>query len=197
LLTTSQALGQSSIFLSTHLPHARLQNWPSTAGAALSLLDEASGEDGDDDGEGAAICSQAVLELDPRLEVLHEGAQSTSRETTLLNKRKLMNQAGNYTRFLLLERDDPPLPLRSPPAGSTSIFALSDPEALSRIVGKVISIHSRPASAPPDDDSRFPTRTLVEVEFATTLRPDDPRLRFGEEGAVRYLGSCDFRMESV
>jgi len=69
-----QALGQSEAFLSTHLPHARREECPSTAGAALSLLEDTGGEEG----EGAAICSSAVLELHPELEVLSKGIQSIS-----------------------------------------------------------------------------------------------------------------------
>lgn len=67
-----QALGQSSSFLAERLPGVKLEKWSSTAGAAVSLLQNT----GNADDKGAAICSKAVLDLYPdHLEVLHEGTQ--------------------------------------------------------------------------------------------------------------------------
>ncbi|EIW69771.1 hypothetical protein TREMEDRAFT_61538 [Tremella mesenterica DSM 1558] len=68
-----QALTQSTIFLHTHLPFATLHPWRSTASAALSLL-QLSPED--PPGDGAALCSKAVLTLYPQLELLYEGTQA-------------------------------------------------------------------------------------------------------------------------
>lgn len=62
-----QALGQSKIWLDEHLPKAERVNWPSTAGAAQSLIDEGSRE-------GAAICSRAAVDL-LGLDVLYSGTQ--------------------------------------------------------------------------------------------------------------------------
>lgn len=55
------------------------QKWASTAGAAVSLLDGCTSvEDEDGSGHGAAICSKAVADLHPELEVLHVGTQDIS-----------------------------------------------------------------------------------------------------------------------
>lgn len=77
----SQALGQSSAFLAQHLPRAKLHPWPSTAGAAMSLLDpgdsaDGQGQDGEGLGAGAAICSASAIADTPDLEVIYEGTQA-------------------------------------------------------------------------------------------------------------------------
>jgi hypothetical protein len=59
--------------------HARVIPWASTAAAAISLLEDDTGEEG----HGAAICSKAVVELFPdKLEVLYEGTQGITSESS-------------------------------------------------------------------------------------------------------------------
>lgn len=53
-------------------------SWPSTAGAAMSLLSESS-----DSGIGAAICSASAVDDESELEVLHEGTQAIDGESSL------------------------------------------------------------------------------------------------------------------
>jgi prephenate dehydratase len=74
-----QAIGQSSAFLDQHLPTAKRIPWPSTAGAAMSLLDEML--DTDVEGAGAAICSASAVADQPELEVLYEGTQAIKGES--------------------------------------------------------------------------------------------------------------------
>ena len=77
----SQALGQSSNFLSKYLPNAKRIPTDSTAAAAKSLL-SMSRTNGDgsnrDDGVSAAICSESVVDIYPELEVLYKGTQDRS-----------------------------------------------------------------------------------------------------------------------
>jgi prephenate dehydratase len=73
-----QAIGQSSKFLAERLPLAEVEHWPSTAAAALSLLDDS--RCGTSSGSGAAICSKTVVESHPDLEVLYDGTQGIDSE---------------------------------------------------------------------------------------------------------------------
>jgi prephenate dehydratase len=75
----TQALGQSSTFLNTHLPNAKRIAVASTALAAESLIAPISfGERAAGGGAKAAICSKSVVEIYDELEVLYEGTQDRS-----------------------------------------------------------------------------------------------------------------------
>ncbi|RSH82160.1 hypothetical protein EHS25_006093 [Saitozyma podzolica] len=208
-----QALGQSSIFLARHLPHAKQISYPSTAGAALSLLAPGPGVNGNsksnghalypldplgagaaledkadeanvaDVGQGAAICSKAVMALHgDQLEVLWEGTQAVD---------------DNYTRFLLLTRlshleltaalltpttaatatvtatatsssTNPPQSIHSLHTSHSlpsSYFALSDACQLADLVKSyhIVNVHSRPAPVP--------TTTSLSAAFAESAAP--------------------------
>ncbi|WVQ95743.1 hypothetical protein IAU59_002842 [Kwoniella sp. CBS 9459] len=144
-----QALGQSSVFLSQNLPHAVRQKWPSTAGAAVSLVSPSPADV--IAGPGAAICSKGVVRLHPELEILYEGTQSIE---------------DNHTRFLLIEsaaspegRSGVPIPhpepiLATPNPSPADFYAISSPSEISNIVSTrtISTIHSRPA--PSDFSSR-------------------------------------------
>ena len=75
-LTASQALGQCSQYLSEHFPDAILEKRPSTADAAMSLLDPDEGFEGD----RAAICSSVCATMFENLEVVATGIQNEKRE---------------------------------------------------------------------------------------------------------------------
>jgi len=77
----SQALGQSSNFLSKYLPDAKRIPTDSTAAAAKSLLSMSrTNGDGSSSSGGvcAAICSESVVDIYPELEVLYKGTQDRS-----------------------------------------------------------------------------------------------------------------------
>ncbi|WVQ86002.1 hypothetical protein IAT38_008170 [Cryptococcus sp. DSM 104549] len=162
-----QALGQSQVFLSKRLPSAKRQNWPSTAGAAVSLLSPTP-EDLKA-GPGAAIASKAILSLYPdELELLWEGTQLGD---------------SNFTRFLLLGPRDAPVPsplsTPTPPPSADdspplptypSFWVLSDITSLSRVSeeGRVVDVHARPVPQGPllESKSKFPSRYVVEMEMS-------------------------------
>lgn len=80
----TQALGQSAIFLRDNLPKATTQRWPSTAGAAMSLLDES--DPSVNVAHGAAICSKAVLKgYSDQLDCIYEGTQGIDSESSLFS----------------------------------------------------------------------------------------------------------------
>ncbi|CAD6578188.1 MAG: hypothetical protein TREMPRED_002131 [Tremellales sp. Tagirdzhanova-0007] len=177
-----QALGQSSIFLSTHLPNAERRPWPSTAGAALSLHQS----NDEEDGEGAAICSRAVLDEQPELVSLQDGIQATSE---------------NYTRFLLLGRDGAEIPNHTFVTSPTMFFTLSDPALISRLVkhATIVSIHSRPStrqinSSPLSASGLFPSRFLIEV--GNIPGHDEAADYFEDDESIQYLGTCRHRISS-
>ncbi|OCF34461.1 hypothetical protein I316_03976 [Kwoniella heveanensis BCC8398] len=204
-----QALGQSSVFLNSNLPQAECQKWPSTAGAAVSLMSPSSTDSAA--GAGAAICSKGVVRLYPELEILYEGTQS-------------MND--NYTRFLLIESgshlpwnssspngtSDPSTSLILPEPDSatpnprpTDFYALSSSTVFADILSTrtMSSVHSRPAPSSSangisenesdSEKNKFPTWYLVEtIPKSTTL--DDAGDDDESGGRWIYLGRTDYRV---
>jgi len=179
-----QALGQSSSFLSTHLPQATLHPWPSTAAAAQSIIHP--DPEADAEGPGAAICSEAVLELHPELEVLWEGTQEHD---------------WNFTRFILLSnRPDFILPSTPNPRIRTSDFyALVNPallrELTTRHTGLIGSLHTRPKRSSPSQLKRDPGSTWkffpssAFVELRRNLGWEWKEIE-GFGGNIVYLGSA-------
>ena len=106
----------------------------------------------------------------------------------VLPRRAAHRTSENYTRFIILSRDDPPT-IRGSNRKQTQFYALSEPSSVARLVqrGKIVSVHSTPP--PPGAAGMFPSRVLVEVEAYP------PTTVFGEDEGVRYLGSCDYRFE--
>ncbi|OWT38011.1 prephenate dehydratase [Cryptococcus neoformans] len=166
-----QALGQSSSFLAERLPGVKLEKWSSTAGAAVSLLQNT----GNADDKGAAICSKAVLDLYPdHLEVLHEGTQYGNE---------------NYTRFLLLTVPSPTILRKSDkqlsPADRTSFIAVPNPSLSAVLLSlhlsssasssiSVTAIHTRPAGeGTAHKDEKFPRWCLLEIVNGPTKEMED------------------------
>ncbi|KIR51550.1 prephenate dehydratase [Cryptococcus gattii Ru294] len=166
-----QALGQSSSFLAERLPGIKLEKWSSTAGAAVSLLQNT----GNADDKGAAICSKAVLDLYPdHLEVLHEGTQYGNE---------------NYTRFLLLTVPSPNILPKSdrqlPSTDRTSFIAVPNPSLGAMLLSfhpsssicsstSVSAIHTRPAGEGVIyKDEKFPRWCLLEVVNGATNAVED------------------------
>nr|XP_031857916.1 uncharacterized protein CI109_006712 [Kwoniella shandongensis]KAA5524988.1 hypothetical protein CI109_006712 [Kwoniella shandongensis] len=177
-----QALGQSSLFLSEHLPQATIQPYPSTAGAAVSLLSPTSEDIAA--GPGAALCSKGIMGLYPdELEVLVEGTQAIE---------------NNFTRFLLLERNHKsPTPLSNhPPNPSpTQFFALRNPSLLVPLLSNStpIAIHSRPCPPNSKDERQFPAWYLTEVDVKAGRQQHEGTSAEASAEMV-YLGSTEGRI---
>ncbi|WVR08423.1 hypothetical protein IAU60_005478 [Kwoniella sp. DSM 27419] len=185
-----QALGQSSIYLSEHLPHATQERYRSTAAAAISLLSPTEQEQ--ERTPAAAICSKGVLRRYPdALDLLHEGTQSVD---------------NNYTRFLLFDQpdsDDVPSPRQSTSTNlvTTDFYALTSAREISALLAKRVALNvaSRPAPVShlqasanggkkgPGETDKFPTWYVVELE-----RHQDDTEDPADIG--RYLGRTTYRI---
>ncbi|WWC72357.1 uncharacterized protein I206_106319 [Kwoniella pini CBS 10737] len=194
-----QALGQSSKFIKTHYSTARLKTYPSTAGAAISLLNPTSSDL--EEGEGAALCSKAAAKLyEDQLDVLYEGTQGIS---------------NNFTRFILLSSSSaisPPAPIRHVCSPSqTAFYTLPSAKEIIPFFqsSRIRNIHSRPSPISSDPipqngkttqdvwvnrEERFPTLYLVEVDIAIEGNDiDQTQSSIGEEKGW-YLGKAEWRV---
>ncbi|WVW81109.1 hypothetical protein I302_103100 [Kwoniella bestiolae CBS 10118] len=189
-----QALGQSSKFIETHFPTAKLKTYPSTAGAAVSLINDLD----EGEGKGAALCSKAAAKLyEDKLDVLYQGTQGIS---------------NNFTRFVLLSnhysRPPPEATTTFPPYQSTEFYAI--PSASDIIAffqsSQIRNIHSRPSPSTSDKDEtqrkstqwtyreeRFPTLYFVEVDAASDSNNQSETSKRGEEKGW-FLGKAGWRV---
>lgn len=204
----SQALGQSSKFLSKYLPNAKRIATDSTAAAAKSLLptNHANGDAGRSEELCAAICSESVVDIYPELEVLYKGTQDRSGMLLLLIlvDRGEADDVDNFTRFILLKStyqgqstsDLMQLPSQSPSSTSTSdsspmssFYLLDNPSQINRLpytsTSTIGSLHSRPITPTSSDKRMYPQGVFVE------LRSDDntPRQKSVTGDEILYLGS--------
>jgi prephenate dehydratase len=201
----SQALGQSSKFLSRHLPNAKRIPTDSTAAAAKSLLPTNQPNGGVGRGEGvcAAICSESVVEIYPELEVLYKGTQDRSGKLLLLILflRGIADDADNFTRFILLKTayqdqagsDLVPKPTQIPSSTSTSdsmssFYLLDSPSLINQLPctspTTIGSLHSRPIIPISSDKRVYPQGAFVELRSESNT----PRRKAIGDG-ILYLGS--------
>ncbi|WRT70462.1 uncharacterized protein IL334_007460 [Kwoniella shivajii] len=194
-----QALGQSSKYLKTQYPGVKLKTWPSTAGAAVTLL---SPSDEDlAEGPGAALCAKAAAKLyQNELDILFEGTQGIS---------------DNYTRFILLsdsKTSSTHTPSSIPNPNPTEFYILP---AASDIIpflqsSQIRNIHTRPtptsSSAQQTEEvnssgevwkyreERFPTLYFIEVDQQSIK--GDVAVKRNEEGENKEwaLGKASWRV---
>ncbi|ORY35884.1 Prephenate dehydratase-domain-containing protein [Naematelia encephala] len=175
-----QALGQCKRFLNSRIPHAKTQKWASTAGAALSLLDDNENDDLQlEREEGAAICSRAALDEVDGLDIIAEDIQ---------------DEPNNYTRFLVLSRHHSISDIHIPQDHHTSPTSFWALETLSDLtcnqtpsssgpsisIPPLVAVYARPA--PPDPTSpneRTPKWFLVEYNGAIKPAPDTKGVYLG------------------
>ncbi|KAK6906856.1 hypothetical protein I203_100843 [Kwoniella mangroviensis CBS 8507] len=194
-----QALGQSSNFIKTHFPSAKLKTYPSTAGAAVSLINDLN----EDEGEGAALCSKAAAKLyEDKLDILYQGTQGIS---------------NNFTRFVLLSNQS-----QQVPNPTTSILSPHPTEfyvlpSASDIIpffqsSQIRNIHSRPTPIPSTpisekDESqrkdgawtlredRFPTLYFVEVDVdGMGFQEEDSQISKKGKEKGWYIGKAGWRV---
>ncbi|WWC92063.1 uncharacterized protein L201_007017 [Kwoniella dendrophila CBS 6074] len=211
-----QALGQSSNFIKSNYPLVKLKTYPSTAGAAISLLNPTN----EDiiEGQGAALCSKAAAKLyENDLDVLYEGTQGIS---------------NNFTRFILLANTHNiqiPQPTSHVPSPSpTEFYTLpSSSDIITLFQSRHIrNIHSRPnksllslsSSSSPSSSStitkemengsiinqpwiyreeRFPTLYFVEIDSITHNSDEEISSLSSKQKAEEkgwYLGKSEWRV---
>ncbi|WWC65464.1 uncharacterized protein I303_108082 [Kwoniella dejecticola CBS 10117] len=196
-----QALGQSSKFIKAQYPTAKLKTYPSTAGAAISLLNPTEADL--EEGEGAALCSKAAAKLyEDQLDILYEGTQGIS---------------NNFTRFILLSNSSTsesqtPLPTKQCASPSPTAFYIlpSAKEIIPFFQHSTIrNIHSRPnpiltSKGAQNGDSprekwvhreeRFSTLYFIEVDVSL-YETDIDRIQKDKGGEKSwYIGKAEWRV---